>query len=87
MSQLLVDGASCDNGKKVLNIGELCPAVAMVRFSLFSLSDFRIGSSQCLPLTNFLIKSMKCTFTVHFQTNIIFDKLIKMVNFKLGNEM
>lgn len=44
MSQLLVDGASCDNGKKVSNIGELCPAVAMVRFSLFSLSDFQIGS-------------------------------------------
>ena len=67
MSELSVDGASCDTGKKMSNVGDLCPAVAMVRLSIFSLSDFKKG----LLLSNFHSKSMKCTFTLHFQTNIV----------------
>lgn len=43
MSQLPVDGAPCDTGKKVPNVADLCPAVAMVRLSIFSLSDFKKG--------------------------------------------
>ena len=49
MSQLPVDGASCNNGKKMSNVGDLCPAVAMVRILIFSLSDSRGSSAITFP--------------------------------------
>lgn len=45
MSQLPADGASCNIGKKVSNVGDLCPAVAMVRFNYL---NFSLQFSICI---------------------------------------
>lgn len=50
MSQLPADGASCNIGKKVSNVGDLCPAVAMVRFNY--LSEWLHKGSSAIEFSN-----------------------------------
>ena len=65
MSQLPVDGASCDAEKKTSKFGHLCPAVAMVR-SVLHLSaksiDFKGGRTVAI----FLMESVEMPFYREF---------------------
>lgn len=74
MSQLPVDGASCDTSKKASKVGNLCPAVAMVRYtffhvlclhfvdSIFASSDFKKGFTAAM----FLMESIAVHFDSEF---------------------